>query len=628
MIYLVFSFKNKDTYKNLNVENFLPQLQTYLPAAYKKSQMTIWTSSNNKFVCVSWNNFNVEYESCKSYSRQPMISHPVKGKLINSGYTHKDLLNADNINTFPKVFDYIKINQPVSVSLKESTAPRIKLSNSLGGISTYSWISADESVSVSWNTQPPAFPLFVGKNRDDFCVVGNRPLLVAMASYLSTEQRTFNKSYLSSYIVSGYAQDGQTIYENVRMMPANTSITCESGKWRYTDSPLSGPDLIPQVTPLSDKSAILADALIKACDPLHDFESSIFWMSGGKDSRTLASIVSALKIKTQGISYGLRESDYAKLVAEKCGSEYRVHKTHVLTNPIDAARVSNKDTEGLGIAAAHQYNLYYTSLAPELPILHGHGHLLRGGFARTMSTDVDLLLKKSFIGNFTTEQANTKVLSDLKRWEKTRDFSGDLRDKLYWANHDLRLGAYTAPNILDLSGKSLVVFPLLDEKVVRIASGLSMFDKIYERVLFGAIKQLSPELSELPLFSDQWRFDRSPEKTDFVDSNHNFQEGYIKRMTRLLSTVSEKRDDFIRDSNVRNADSMKIRNEFIISSSIYKELTDILQPDVISLIKSRAQGSTDPEKLVSSLDKNGKFELNALLNRVFIAATLYDLDWI
>ena len=106
--------------------------------------------------------------------------------------------------------------------------------------------------------------------------------------------------------------------------------------------------------------------------------------------------------------------------------------------------------------------------------------------------------------------------------------------------------------------------------------------------------------------------------------NEKFDE---KRMIKPKSTVDENRNEFIKIGNTGYSNSLKMRNEFIMNSSIYEELTEILQPEVLYLIQSRSQGSSEHEDYVSSLSKDCKFELNALMNRAFIAATLYDLDW-
>lgn len=168
MISLVFSFQQSSSYIDLNVSNFLGKLQAHLPIAYRKSKMSVWLSPNSKFLSVSWRNSNIPIKGNEqSYIYQPIIKHPLKGYIISSGHTHEGILNSKNHNVFPYIFELMKVSNL-----------DIKLSDSPGGSGTYSWISPNESTLVSWNTQPPAFPLFIGKNRDDFCVVGNRALLV------------------------------------------------------------------------------------------------------------------------------------------------------------------------------------------------------------------------------------------------------------------------------------------------------------------------------------------------------------------------------------------------------------------------------------------------------------------
>jgi hypothetical protein len=549
-----------------------------------------------------------------------IVTHPTKGTFFSSGYAAENMINGDR-----RIF-----------SLVELRAKGIAFEDSPGGVGANVWIDKEGRTAQCWSTQPQAVPTFYAKSRNGFCVVGNRPKLVECASTLGAAHKV-NPNYLQKYIVSGFAFDGSTPYEHTKAVNANSSLILDNGKFEAAPYPIRPLPATPHDRPLDEKSRELAGLLISASWPARAIGRSNLFLSGGKDSRALAS---ALK-GTSGVSaftigdVAKGEGFAAKPVAEALGSRFSIRPQPVISDPLKAAAISNLNTDGLGINFAHQYNfLHDLSFLEGLPSYHGHGHLLRGGFARSMNKDLEHLrasVRAPFISEFVVEGARIDVGEHLDKWidERSADFR-DSRDILFYSNLDHRLGLFTAPVSLEFASKTFMVWPLLDERVARYAASLAVFDRVSERVVFGAMRMLAREMTELPLFGEIWRFDRSPEKRDFVDSDHNFQEGFELRQPREASKLDEiniATSAFTFDADKAEfANSAAIAARFILDSSRALDVRRLLEPWCMAEIESLARhGSNTPAH--ARRDPNRRFVIGSFISRVFVATTLYDLRW-
>lgn len=529
----------------------------------------------------------------------------------------------------------VEENEKKVFSIVQQDAGGIRLVESTGGVSSNSWISSSGKVAHCWSTQPPAIPTFFAKNRQGFCVVGNRPRLTYMASVLSNGYAV-DRSYLSKYIASGFAFDGITPYPGTAAVPPNKSILLRDGDLAIVDYPLAAPDEIPQDLPLEEKGAALAGLLREATWPARAIGRANLFLSGGKDSRVIACALNGttkISAFTTGPESG-GEADVARPVAEAIGAPYTVRRQMITADAIKAAAASNLMSDGLGSAFAHQFNFRQDlDFLEWLPSFHGHGHLLRGGFGRRMrQTNQEMrdALNSAFLSPFATETAISGVRSGIDQWvgHREKDFR-DARDILFYSNMDYRLGLFSAPASLEMTWRTFMVYPLLDERIARFAAGLSVFDRISERVVFAAMRILSRDLTNFPLYGEMWRFDREPERTDYPDSNHNFQEGFeLRQPAKASKHVTIKlSESFSYDADKGHVeDSVKAKSRFILDSSVRKELDELVQPfilDEVSYMANAGQYSSD----YWGRDPNTRQNIGSFINRVFIGATLYDLRW-
>lgn len=389
--------------------------------------------------------------------------------------------------------------------------------------------------------------------------------------------------------------------------------------------------------PLEEKAANLAQKLRDACWPARAVGRSRLFLSGGKDSRALSCALSGeneiFAFTIGSISSG--EGFTASEVATRLGCAFETRTQAVISDALKAAANSNRSTDGLGINFAHQFNFRHDlDFLEGLPSFHGHGHLLRGGFARTMAGDTSKLtvgLYNAFLSPFAADAAHSIVIPHIDNWLSYRkEHFRDGRDVLFYSNMDFRLGLFTAPASLDLTSRTFMVYPLLDERVARYASSLSVFDRVSERVVFGAMQMLAKDVTELPLFGEIWRFDRSPDKRDFVDSDHNFQEGFHLRQPREATKLSElnvHKTAFTYDADKGHIPPTgKQAASFVLDSTRRNQIEDLVHPYVFDELVSLASSGRNTSEHAKR-DANTRFNLNSFINRVFIASTLYDLRW-
>lgn len=591
----------------------------------------------NKFILGVWPESYVVESNLAEKINPGLISHPDKGYFLATGYLGENML-LSNSSSYRR--DMFPCSMPDATIFKllnssdEEGGENLKLKDSPGGVSACLWINKSGTGAWVWSTQPPISAVFYGSNRKGLYVVSNKPLCAYNSSNFSNGFPR-NLQYVYDYIASAFSLRGDTLYPGIKALPPNSSLKLARGTLHIEHAVLDPPESIPQDTPLEEKGRILAELLRESVWPAQALSRGLLLLSGGKDSRTIAAALNGSK----GISasfVGSRttmESLVAQELAESIGLPLKIIEQPIIADPIKAALHSNKVTHGLGINFPHQYNFKYNfPFDPTIPAFHGHGHLLRGGFARTMNRNREDLIDQmygSFIPLKWLEKESIELYkSFLDRWIDKRNGSfRDYRDILFYAHQDFRLGYFSTSSYLMLTANRFMVYPLLDERIARFASSLCVFDRVSERVLFQALLFLARNVTEVPLFGEIWRFDRSPEKTDFPDSNHNFQEGYEKRQPAVRSKlVTSNSKAFYYDEDY-SIDKNKVIAENILNSSIRSEIRDSVKPAVwaeVDNLLHRGEYSKDWQ----SSSRDYQINFDAFIKRLFIATALADFNFL
>lgn len=610
--YLLFSIKNPAYLPN--IRSFIATASSLLLPGYSSSPTVVQPSE--KFLLCYW------HTAYAPLVREVNPGHMSgeKGTFLCSNYAGRGLLTlTGGIKHISRI-----------------DGGRLAFDRSPGGVASWAWIAPDADTAMAWSTIPPAITTFIAKNRDGFCVAGNRPRLTHAASILSKGYRP-SLDYLPKYLTSGFALDGQTSYANTIAIPSGNSATLRDGGYRITEHPTPKIDPIPQDRPLDEKAEALAALLREACWPATRTQAGIF-MSGGKDSRTMTAALLGEGVKNAlAFNFGndtTGEGQIAREVSSAAGYGFEFRPQPIVTDPLNGLALALQNSDGLGSGFAHQYNYRYDlAFASGRSSFHGHGHLLRGGSARTMKRDPAFMAAANrswIVSAYVTETASESTERAFAAYMRDRfpSLAKEPLDALFYPNRDYRLGLFSATSSLDLTAQTLMCYPLLDERVAQFAGALHAFDRISERVVFGAIKKLAPLLANIPLFGEIWRFDRDPDRTDFPDSDHNFQDGQEARKPRQadkFTNLTAPQNSLLLDADQVGAARRKRESaQFILDSSVWRDIMPSITPDIHAELWLRALGRPSDH---SSKHPNERFAINQFMDRVAVAAAIYEVRW-
>jgi hypothetical protein len=607
------------------IRRFLAAHATKLLPGTLSSQPAL--TSYGDFLLVTWHVDTVS-PACRKRINPGVLTHSSKGLFFSNGYCAEAVVDCSGDRSHD---DSAAVFRIVSTS-----NGRLSLASSLGGVGSCTYLHNSGKCAYCWSTQPPAIPTFYANNQElGITVVGNRPRLVHCASRL-TNSTVLRSDYLPEYISAGFAVSGHTIYQDTHAIPPNRSLRVDCNGPHLMPYPLDPLPEIDQACPLFEKGSMLAQLLADSCWPAKAIGQSTLWLSGGKDSRAIACALSDASASVDTFTFGLadqKEAFSASIVASAAEWKHEIYPQLIISDPLRAAAHCNAATDGLGIAFAHQYDFDYdVSFVGSRPSFHGHGHLLRGGFARTMMRERRLLqaaMHNYFCSTLCSSTTSAFISGILSTWESDRSsFFKEYRELLYYSNLDFRLGLFSAPSTLDLTAKTFMVYPLLDERVARFASSLYTFDKVSERVLFAALTMLCPHLAELPLYGESWRFERFGPETKYVDGDSNFEAGFGRRRPREpCKTLAPDINGLVFDiPHLKSGKHGQLKAAYILESSIRDKLPDILVADFLRDLHSIASGGQLEGSTTRSLSTDEFLRLQ-MVNRVFIASTLYDLRW-
>jgi FkbM family methyltransferase len=145
------------------------------------------------------------------------------------------------------------------------------------------------------------------------------------------------------------------------------------------------------------------------------------------------------------------------------------------------------------------------------PLIQGHAHHARGGFRARATRDrpeMTASLIASSIGDAEL------VADDLVHERKARlheILNGyevkNVPDLAYWLYNDWRMTRWISAAYRAISTFRPVLWPLMDERVLRVIAEISSFDRLSEVAFYRTIRQLKPELGPVPLYENIWRFD-------------------------------------------------------------------------------------------------------------------------
>lgn len=468
-----------------------------------------------------------------------------------------------------------------------------------------------------WCTETQTVGLYFA-NGSSLSVAGTRPLLTHLLA-IESDNPQIEVDNIDVRITSNSWLNHTTPFRGTKRLRPYHSLQLSSGQFMQVEiKRRSGEFALDDLTKAVPSLAMaLKDAIPKRDD------LSVL-LSGGKDSRTVASAVMANGLDYRGITYG-HPAAQEPIIAARLAKESRAIAFETRSQPavrdlIQAATRSCMRTEGLITAVAHQISFD----APEFlsgRILHGHGHILRGGHGLPPigATAAEVVKKTSYAytSGWIKEEYHRKSLAFLAEWSEK--YMENHRALPFLAHAELRVGVHLAPGILEYAGVNGMIYPLCDHNVVALARQFNLNLTADETAVFGAIRMLAPELTNFPLYGEMWQFEKDKELPIYpgrsardvsYDKNHTIQS---KSGLRWLGT----------NHRIPNE---KTAAQYILDSSCRSLLEPMFSERFQSVIDNYAlNGTLNDREKQSSLPVQGSVKRK--LYETFSLCVLYDLQW-
>lgn len=220
-------------------------------------------------------------------------------------------------------------------------------------------------------------PLYIARDGEDIFLASRLLDLIRLRPSLA---RPLDRHAYLALLVFGHLFDDQTLHARIRRLPADSASTWSRHDGFVTRSSGCLTDSLPDLTGvltdtiLHDIDDILTDGM--SALPLAADGSALMALSGGFDSRILATKAHALKVPLTAFTYGHwrdRDALFARWIARRLGLEH-----HLLPYPDDVLRrhrdIFLRESEGQDDPALLQItNLLSLPQDAGSVLLHGYG---------------------------------------------------------------------------------------------------------------------------------------------------------------------------------------------------------------------------------------------------------------
>ncbi len=317
----------------------------------------------------------------------------------------------------------------------------------------------------------------------------------------------------------GFFTTDATPFSGAKALPAASVLVARTGSAfsiSHTDPPAPDPASAFSSTVCVTE---LAEALITAAAPLGRAAAPVrLALSGGRDSRLMASVLRAAGIPFHAYTHGFADDPdmiLGKRIAEALGIEHEVRLTKpqqtdtgtlAVQHPLDRVIHVVQMCEGMtsGYESVNRYQPF--ALAPATS--GSGGETLRGGFlydqkdvspeglanaVRSIFHSADRLLTQDAIEGFRAASAP---------WEACDGFTALDQIYLYYRTGRWIVGSHTATLM-----NCLFYHPFFDNRVVRAALRLPAQWRRTEEPFYLTIATLAPAIAGIPTEGKRWRFE-------------------------------------------------------------------------------------------------------------------------
>ena len=369
----------------------------------------------------------------------------------------------------------------------------------------------------AWCTTPALESIHYGSN-NEYVFISNRPLIVSLAlGFGRASDVQLSDDYLAEYLAYGYSISGITPFSGVHTVPANKALSVVKGAVDIVLAPAGlASGLEPDHTSEEAAEALataLINAMARTAAEVKDRPLQLR-LSGGKDSRLLMGLLRNHELNTKAVTYGVPtdgDVQYASKLASIVGMP------HWVGAPLPATGVGTEEQtlrtimECGGIPPSEPHLVTSAGSNPEHlndAIMLGQWPLFKGGMAKVVRYPrggIEKTLQKQ-IAPFLTTEVRQLHERYLRSWFDEVYASSEL-EKLYLFAREFRSGKYLHSHIVHYARDAMIAYPISDAEVTAVSDDLTMYEKVSQRSLFLALRQIWPEALSIPLHNSTWRFE-------------------------------------------------------------------------------------------------------------------------
>lgn len=393
------------------------------------------------------------------------------------------------------------------------------------GIGSYAMVGATpDAVRVFTNVHRSEAMYYA--ETDDVVMFSNSAAMLNLVRH-GASRPVYDVLGLAGALVHGLPLTNTTVFSDVRIAPPGARIVSDRHHdLRIEDRYVWAADA---EAGLDDVASSIAESLVAYAETLAGgAEKVMAAITGGKDSRLVASALTAAGIPFTAYTNGLDESGEVHVgarVTQVLGVEHKINRPAVKTAPSGTSFVAAqpelqawttlRSTGGLG-------NVFTTLPDPAKPHvlitksvnLGGQGgEIIRGGWARSLAgsdhgRDTALALLRKLWFN------NGDLLSPLAREAVTRDVAGALErvsDTPVRGMLDAYVRNRTGRWLATMRHGESVVAPhatlLINNRMVRRILAAPDEALVEERLAHRVMNTIAPGVADLPFFRDRWAFE-------------------------------------------------------------------------------------------------------------------------
>lgn len=470
----------------------------------------------------------------------------------------------------------------------------VRISESLGG--THCIVAARANEALAWCSRPGCSPAYYVE-QDGVTVVSSRPGLLKEVFALKPDPE-----YWKWVAGVGYPVDDTSPYAGCKAILAGTALRISGHGARLVGYELPPHGKVPATKAEADAAEEIArQELLRACSIVEQYPDAIFRLSGGKDSRLVASALHALGLHCHVRTSGAGEGELARQVAEigkfSFSLEAPIHELNV-QSPLDAALRALSETDGFIHLQAHK-SLNTRPFIDSAPsgLIMGQIELTKGGYAKG-KVNIGRPKAREALANYVLTDI-PRHRRDLDAWMEsyldTKSYADPL-DLLYFPYSQTRASRYLEVSYLMMARHTTPIFPPNDERMFLAISNVDRKRRASERVMHDMIAANSPHMARLPIYGDKWKFSSDP--------------AHIPCAPEKAKPVSDRNPFHIKAS----LDLMRdhIRQNPVVWSLIEDSVSDA------ALVQCGLRNGAVPPG--SELNRNGKLKLLMRLFLISVAA--------